>query len=103
MKFHTKDCEKTRKTQNSGVSVIADTLSFTRDGVPFLDSIVYYGLLKDVVELYYRDGNRTVLFKCDWWDVTNRQGIKKDEYGYTSVNFSRTLHTNEPFILASQA
>ena len=46
-----------------------------------------------------------MLFKCDWWDVTNHggRGIKQDAYGFTCVNITRTLYTNEPFILASQA
>ena len=44
------------------------------------------------------------LFKCDWWDVINSgRGIKKDEYGFTCLNFERTICTDEPFVLASQA
>ena len=31
------------------------------------------------------------------------RGIKRDEYGYISVNFTRMLYTDEPFVLASQA
>ncbi|RWR75198.1 transposon protein, putative, CACTA, En/Spm sub-class, expressed [Cinnamomum micranthum f. kanehirae] len=68
-------------------------------------NVGYYGVLKDVIELQYIGGNRIMLFKCDWWDVTNHggRGIKQDEYGFTCVNFTRTLNTNEPFILANQA
>ena len=39
-KFHTKEREKLRKTQNSGVMVEADGKS-------------YYGILKDILELDY--------------------------------------------------
>ena len=36
-------------------------------------------------------------------DVINAgKGIKRDEFGYISVNFTRMLYTNEPFVLASQ-
>ena len=60
-------------------------------------------MLTDVVKLHYLSGNRVILFKCDWWDVINiGKGIKKDEYGFTSLNFERTICTNEPFVLTSQ-
>ena len=71
---------------------------------PIIGNVPYYGVLTEVVELHYLGGNRVVLFKCDWWDVINTgRGIKRDEYGYISVNFTRTLSTDEPFVLASQA
>ena len=31
------------------------------------------------------------------------RGIKRDEYDYIYVNFTQTLSTDEPFVLASQA
>ena len=65
---------------------------------------VFNSVLTEVVELHYLCGNRVILFKCDWWDVINvRRGIKRDDYGYISVNFTRMLYTDEPFVLASQA
>jgi len=58
----------------------------------------------NIIELQYLGGLRVVLFKCDWRDVYNkRRGIKTDNYGFTSLNFDRSLQTNEPFILACQA
>lgn len=104
-RFHTKDHEIRRKTQNSGVFVSAETTSFSsaRDVNPVTGVVGYYGVLEDIVELVYSNENRIILFKCGWWDVMSRLGMKKDEYGFTTVNFTRTLAANEPFILASQA
>ncbi|RVW23778.1 hypothetical protein CK203_097575 [Vitis vinifera] len=66
--------------------------------------VSYYGVLTDVIELHYLGGNKVILFKYDWWDVINSgRGIKKDEYGFTCLNFERTICTDEPFVLASQA
>ena len=71
---------------------------------PITGDVPYYGVLTKVIELHYLGGNRVILFKCDWWDVINvGRGIKRDEYGYISVKFTRMLYTDEPFVLASQA
>ena len=40
------------------------------------------------------------VFMCDWVDS---RGIKKDDFGFTMVNFDRLGHQSECFILASQA
>ena len=46
------------------------------------------------------------LFKCDWIDVQNKNGMKVDEIGFTMVNLKRCLSKDrvqdDPFILASQ-
>lgn len=104
-RFHTKNSDIARKTQNNGVFVSTETSSYSsvKDRNPVRGSLGYYGVLHEVVELFYRGGNRVILFKCDWRDVTSRGGIKQDVHGFTTVNFSKKLPTNEPFILASQA
>ena len=37
-------------------------------------NVPYYGQLTDIVELQYTEGNKVVLFKCDWCGVS-REGI----------------------------
>lgn len=86
--------EAARLTQNSGVVNIA------------ADGVNYYGRLSDIIELSYREF-KVVLFKCDWYDVHHRAGLRKDEFGYTVVNFSRRIHTgdkleHDPFVFSSQ-
>ena len=44
---------------------------------------------------------RIPVFKCDW--VDNRNDIKVDDLGFTLVDFNKTAHKSDPFILASQA
>ena len=103
--FTQKNEKKGKKTQNSGVIVTAEVSSFAsvRDTNPISGHVSYYCVLSDIVKLHYFSGNRVILFKCDWWDVVNiGKRIKKDEYGFTCLNFERTIYTNEPFVLASQ-
>ncbi|XP_074278569.1 uncharacterized protein LOC141602161 [Silene latifolia] len=90
-RFHTRDVETKRRNQNSGVMV---------KGVGH----DYYGVLTDIICLRYLDGNRVVLFRCDWWDVHSPgRGVKVDKFGFVSVNSKKRLHTTEPFVLMSQA
>nr|CAD1829256.1 unnamed protein product [Ananas comosus var. bracteatus] len=94
-RFHTKDREKLRKTQNSGVMVEAEGQA-------------YYGVLTDIIELDYYGSFKVVLFRCDWADITSQKGLKKDTNGCTLVNFSKLIHTgqllkDDPFVFSSQA
>ena len=94
MKFLTKDSEATRKTQNNRVYVV------TKGGA------TYYGVLIDIIELNYSDKYQYVLFKCQWVDFISGRECKKDEFGFSLVNFSRLIHTgsrliNKPYVLAS--
>nr|GMC99766.1 uncharacterized protein LOC109190818 [Ipomoea batatas] len=87
------------------------------DDVPFVASnrdthgvfgdVAYYGKLVDIIELNYYSKFVVTQFKCIWADTTPR-GIRRDSYGFTEVNFSRTIHVgdsidDEPYVLAEQA
>ena len=79
----------------------------SRDMHPVEGDVTYYGVLTDIVELYYSHDCKYVLFKCDWVD-NNRGLVERDDFGFTLVNFRNLLYTkglisDEPFILASQA
>nr|GEY82089.1 hypothetical protein [Tanacetum cinerariifolium] len=67
--------------------------------------LAYYEELTDIIEVCYVDEIKFVLFKYNL--VDNRRGVKVDNFGITSVDFSHLLNNNnptdEPFILASQA
>lgn len=98
-RFRTKEMEKHLKTQNSGVVVMGDELSGNMD---------YYGIIQKIFEIRYLGNNSVILFKCDWFEVPplgrdESRGYKKDEYGFVSVDVTRTHYQNDPFVLGSQA
>jgi len=70
--FHIEEYGHGIKTYNSSVCVKESTCSeFEVD---------YYGKLEEVVELqYHSEHNRVFLFKCYWYDTTDR-GIRVDHH-----------------------
>ncbi|XP_035837675.1 uncharacterized protein LOC110893278 [Helianthus annuus] len=86
-RFHTKDLEQNRKTQNSGVMLEAMTNSFSsaKDNNPIVGDVTYYGVLNDIIELEYAVYRKVVLFHCDW--ISNGSRKKQDENGFTLLNF----------------
>ena len=69
-----------RPIQNSGVAIAAQNSR----GVE-----IYYGIIREIVELNYRQKEYMVLFRCDW--VDNREQdkwVKTDQFGVTTVNFN---------------
>lgn len=104
-RFHTERLEKKRKTQNSGVFLSALTRGYasSRDENPKEDTIEYFGILEDIIELDYFAGGNVILFKCKWYDTLSRndRGVKVDQYGYTLVN-SKRFAVTEPFVMPNQ-
>lgn len=101
-RFHIREIEKKRKTQNSGVMVNATTTSFAskKDRRPVMQEISYFGIIKNIIELDYTGGRKVVLFECDW--VSKGKRLKEDDDGFTLANFTNIRRQNEPFVLASQ-
>ena len=61
--------------------------------------LCFYGIITKIWDLDYTKF-RIPVFKCDW--VDNRNNIKVDDLGFTLVDFNKTAHKSDPFILASQ-
>jgi hypothetical protein len=94
--FHTEECEHGRKTYNNGVCVKGSTSSELE--------VDYYGRLEEVVELqYHSEQNRVFLFKCYWYDRTDR-GIRVDpHHSLVEINSKVRLHNiNDVFVFAKQ-
>jgi hypothetical protein len=111
LNFQTKSYDEGRVVQNSGVAVVAESTSFERGNNDqiIVGKKIYYGVIKEILELNYQHKGNVVLLMCDW--VDNRvqdKWVKTDQFGTTSVNFRHLFNTgerisDEPFILASQA
>ncbi|XP_026400660.1 uncharacterized protein LOC113296573 [Papaver somniferum] len=75
--FRTVSKDSRAKTQNSGI-VVESTAPFYRNAAdqnPNNDTeLTYYGQVKDIIELTYRQGRKFVLFECDWFDVVSGSG-----------------------------
>jgi len=94
--FHTEEYEHGRKTYNNGVCVKGSTSSELE--------VDYYDRLEKVVELqYHNEQNRVFLFKCYWYDTTNR-GIRFDtHYGLVEINSeARLRNVNDVFVFVKQ-
>ncbi|KAK5786686.1 hypothetical protein PVK06_041326 [Gossypium arboreum] len=98
-----------RRTQNYGfvVNSLITSYANARDSNLVEGNVGYYGLLTDIIELDYYGRWKVVLFRCDWDDVNTARGIKKDQFGFTIVNFSHLIHTgqqlmDEPYVFSSQ-
>ncbi|KAG6671138.1 hypothetical protein I3843_Q013200 [Carya illinoinensis] len=73
-RFHTKESEFRRRTQNSGVLVIGDEST---------NNVDFYGVINDIVELHYMGRRQVYLFMCDWFDVGDtRRGVRASQCFY---------------------
>nr|XP_025679574.1 uncharacterized protein LOC112779493 [Arachis hypogaea] len=108
--FRTTNRDNGLKTQNSGVFLMSSTpcVASASDANIRNADLSYYGKLEDIIELNYNGRFWVTLFKCKWADITRERGCRKDSWGFTSVNFSRVIHSgdreeDDPYIEASQA
>uniref|UniRef100_A0A803NIR2 Transposase n=1 Tax=Cannabis sativa TaxID=3483 RepID=A0A803NIR2_CANSA len=101
-RFNTKSRDDIRVNQNSGVSIVAQTMmvSSSKDKRAVYGDMSYYGTIQEIWELDYIKF-RVAVFKCDWVDSNN--GFKEDRMGFKLVNLSKIGHKEDHFILASQA
>lgn len=94
VRFRRRDRDERRKTQNSGVSVLAD----------YEDAMIdYYGYLTNVVVLDYMFDFQVELFECEWYDTNPRQNRLRKDHHFISVNTSKKWFVEDPYILAIQA
>jgi hypothetical protein len=94
--LHTEEYRHGRKTYSSGVCVKGSTSSELE--------VDYYGRLEEVIELqYHSEHNIVFLFKCYWYDTTDR-GIRVDpHYGLVEINSkARLRNVNDVFVFAKQ-
>ena len=83
----TRDAQRT--TQNSGVSVEKE------------NGEMYYGQLKEIIEVRYTNEYSTVLFRCKWFDT--RRGRIRSENNITIINTEKEWDKDDELIFASQA
>jgi len=91
--WYTRRQDSKSTVQNSGVTLVA--LASTDKN----KSESFYGWIEEIWELDYVKF-RIPLFYCKWID--NRRGVRKDENGFVSVDFSKLGYHDDPFILAKQ-
>jgi hypothetical protein len=95
--FHIEEYRYRKKTYNNGVCVKGSISSELK--------VDYYGILEEVVELrYHNEHNRVFLFKCYWYDTTDR-GIRVDpHYGLVKINSkARLRNVNDVFVFTKQS
>ncbi|XP_060963569.1 uncharacterized protein LOC133033047 [Cannabis sativa] len=100
--FCTQNHDKCKKTQNSGVMIVAKTfqLSSSKDKNSNECDMSFYGVIQEIWELDY-NSFRIPVFLCDW--VRSDNGVKDDEFGFKLVDLNRIGHKFNKFIMASQA
>ncbi|XP_065878103.1 uncharacterized protein [Euphorbia lathyris] len=92
-RFHTTSHSGERSTSNNSISVYGDGFE-------------YFGVIDEIIQVSYPGVpvQKTVMFKCNWYDPTPNFGIRvHDRYDIVEVNTKRTSKKYEPFILSLQA
>ena len=96
VKFHTRDLDNRRVTQNSGVCTERDYEGEMHD---------FYGHVCKIWEFEYMFCHKVVLFQCEWYNTgTNgRRRMIRTNVRCTSIDVSSRWYENDHFILPSQA
>ncbi|WMV19288.1 hypothetical protein MTR67_012673 [Solanum verrucosum] len=79
VRYHVQRCDELRKSQNCGIVVA---------GYHENEVIDFYGIIVDILELEYVEENRVLLFKCKWFDLRKKTGMRKDN------NFTKKENSN---------
>ena len=93
VRYHTKNRDERRTTQNHGVCVEVEVDDATKD---------FYGVIDDIWEVSYLYWNKVIVFKCSWFDTSKNASVKK-EYNYNSIRVDHLFFEDEPYALADQA
>lgn len=101
VRYFTKERDNVRVVQNSGVSLVANTVqvSSAKDLNPVESDMTFYGVILEIWELDYR-AFKAPLFLCKWAD--NDKGIKVDDLGFTLVDLSRQGHKKDKYVSMDQ-
>ena len=64
----------------------------------------YYGKLEEVIELqYHSEQNRVFLFKCYWYDTTDKEIRVDPHHGLIKINSkARLRNNNDVFVFVKQ-
>jgi hypothetical protein len=92
VRFHTKERDNRRKSQNSGVVV---------EGEHNNKTINFYGYLNKVWEMSYIFGHSIFLFQCEWFNLGSGKTVQTDAH-FTSINVKSKWYQNDPFVLPDQ-
>jgi hypothetical protein len=96
--FYTMTEDKKSVYQNSSVRV-RSVVDDSHDDDDDTETNTYYGQIEEIWELDYV-GLKVALFRCRW--VTNgKKALRKDKYGYVSVDLRVFGYKNEPFVFAN--
>ena len=92
VRFHTRDRDDCRTTQNSGLVVEGDHKG---------KHIDFYGFVKAVVELTFFHAYKVVLLQCEWYNTGSTNTIKSDRH-FVTIDIRSRWYQNDPFVLPNQ-
>lgn len=99
--FFTKSQDDKSTTQNSGVTLDAESMHFStsKDKNPIMGCMPYYGYIEEIWEVDYTKFI-VPIFKCKW--VNNNTSMQTEESGMMLADLQKLAYKDEPFIMAYQ-